>query len=112
MTSAVVKPVDTAGQVGARAAAGSGGWLNPSPEAEAQIDAIRQRIDEIDRALVELWRERTELSQQIGAIRVGSGGPRRVLARESVILNRFRAALGNDGVELANLLLRAGRGPV
>ena len=35
-----------------------------------------------------------------------------MLAREREILERFRQALGSDGMQLALLLLRAGRGPL
>jgi chorismate mutase len=81
-------------------------------EAAARIVAIRERIDEIDRTLVELWQERATLSQQVGATRLASGGTRLVLSREREILERFRTALGADGTQLALLLLRAGRGPL
>ncbi len=73
---------------------------------------MRERIDEIDNALIALWQERAALSQQVGATRVASGGTRLVLSREREILDRFRAALGADGTQLALLILRAGRGPL
>ncbi|WBB79258.1 chorismate mutase [Micromonospora sp. WMMD882] len=82
------------------------------PDAAARIVAIRERIDEIDQALIDLWQERAGLSQQVGRTRMASGGTRLVLSREQAILERFRAALGADGVQLALLLLRAGRGPL
>jgi chorismate mutase len=72
--------------------------------------ALRSRIDAVDAALIELWRERAELSGRIGAARVASGGPRLVLAREQAIVDRYRDALGPDGAALAMLVLRAGRG--
>lgn len=76
------------------------------------ISALRQRIDEIDTSIVSLWLERAALSREVGATRVASGGTRLVLAREREILDRFRAALGEDGIQLALLILRAGRGPL
>jgi chorismate mutase len=82
------------------------------PVAAAEITAIRERIDEIDRSLVELWQERARLSRQVGATRMASGGTRLVLSREREILERFRRELGADGTQLALLLLRAGRGPL
>lgn len=82
------------------------------PEAAEQILAIRARIDEIDAALISLWKERAALSKQVGETRVASGGTRLVLSREREILDRFRSALGADGTQLALLLLRAGRGPL
>jgi chorismate mutase len=76
------------------------------------ISGMRERIDEIDNALIALWQERASLSRQVGATRVASGGTRLVLSREREILDRFRAALGADGTQLGLLVLRAGRGPL
>lgn len=81
-------------------------------EAAARILAMRDRINEIDSALIALWQERAALSQQVGATRVASGGTRLVLSREREILERFRRELGADGTQLALLVLRAGRGPL
>jgi chorismate mutase len=82
-------------------------------QAAAQaISGMRERIDEIDNALIALWQERASLSRQVGATRVASGGTRLVLSREREILDRFRAALGADGTQLGLLVLRAGRGPL
>lgn len=82
------------------------------PEAAEHIRQLRERIDEIDNTFIKLWKERAAISQQVGRTRVASGGTRLVLAREREILDRFREALGADGVQLALLLLRAGRGPL
>ncbi|MEU8042953.1 chorismate mutase [Micromonospora echinofusca] len=103
-------PVDgPSGADDARPEAGTG---TPEPAAAGRIVEIRERIDEIDRALIELWQERARLSQEVGVTRMASGGTRLVLSREREILERFRAALGADGTQLALLLLRAGRGPL
>jgi chorismate mutase len=77
-----------------------------------EIKAMRDRIDEIDQALIDLWLERARLSQQVGRTRMASGGTRLVLSREREIVERFREALGADGTQVALLLLRAGRGPL
>ncbi|WP_208641103.1 chorismate mutase [Micromonospora arborensis] len=82
------------------------------PAASARILEIRERINEIDNALIALWQERAALSQEVGATRMASGGTRLVLSREREVLERFRVALGADGTQLALLLLRAGRGPL
>ncbi|GAA1785446.1 chorismate mutase [Luedemannella flava] len=79
---------------------------------DEHISALRERIDEIDSAIIELWLERAAISQEVGKTRVASGGTRLVLAREQQIVARFREALGPDGVQVAMLLLRAGRGPL
>lgn len=81
-------------------------------DAATHISDLRERIDQIDSELIELWLERARLSQEVGRTRVASGGTRLVLAREGEILNRFRDALGVDGTQLALLILRAGRGPL
>jgi chorismate mutase len=83
-----------------------------APEAAESILAMRERIDEIDSALIALWQERASLSQRVGATRIASGGTRLVLSREREIVDRFRNALGADGTQLALLILRAGRGPL
>lgn len=79
---------------------------------DERIAALRARIDQIDHALIELWRERAALSQQVGAARVAAGGTRLALAREREVLDRFHSALGPLGTQLGLLLLRAGRGPL
>ena len=77
-----------------------------------EIRAMRERIDEIDQAIIDLWLERAHLSQQVGQTRMASGGTRLVLSREREIVERFREALGADGTQVALMILRAGRGPL
>ena len=77
---------------------------------DSHIAGLRARIDEIDSAIIALWQERAALSKEVGATRVAAGGTRLVLSREREILDRFRDALGEDGTQLALLILRAGRG--
>lgn len=73
------------------------------------ISALREEIDSLDTQILELIKRRSEVSQQIGAIRRAEGGPRIVLSREQAVLARFRD-LGPEGRELGMLLLRLGRG--
>jgi chorismate mutase len=80
--------------------------------AAGEIRGMRERIDEIDQAIIDLWLERARLSQQVGKTRMASGGTRLVLSREREIVERFRAALGADGTQVALMILRAGRGPL
>jgi chorismate mutase len=87
------------------------GGSNPAP-ANGHISDLRERIDEIDAAIIALWQERAAISQEVGKTRIASGGTRLVLSREREILNRFRTALGADGTQLGLLILRAGRGPL
>jgi chorismate mutase len=77
---------------------------------DAEINELRQRINSVDDELIRLWQERAEISRQVGVARMAAGGTRLVLAREQQIIEKFRAALGADGAQLAMLLLRAGRG--
>ncbi|GGK92196.1 hypothetical protein GCM10012284_27540 [Mangrovihabitans endophyticus] len=73
---------------------------------------MRERIDEIDQAIIDLWQERARLSREVGRTRMASGGTRLVLSREREIVERFRSALGADGTQVALMILRAGRGPL
>lgn len=84
----------------------------PAADSDTHIASLRNRIDEIDSAIIALWQERAALSREVGATRVASGGTRLVLSREREILTRFGEALGQDGTQLALLILRAGRGPL
>ena len=93
-----------------QAADGLDGTGTREEGAAGEILNLRARIDEIDAALIALWKERAEISQTVGATRVASGGTRLVLSREREILDRFRAELGADGTALGLLILRAGRG--
>ncbi|ODT98072.1 MAG: chorismate mutase [Pseudonocardia sp. SCN 72-86] len=75
----------------------------------ANIDLLRREIDRLDAEILRLVKERTDVSRRIGAVRMAGGGPRIVYSREIHVLSRFRE-LGEEGRELAMLLLRLGRG--
>ena len=79
---------------------------------DIDLSTMRNQINSIDDQLIELWQERSRISKEVGKRRMASGGTRLVLAREREICDRFREALGEDGTQLALLLLRAGRGPL
>ncbi|HIW62600.1 MAG TPA: chorismate mutase [Candidatus Stackebrandtia excrementipullorum] len=79
---------------------------------DINLSTMRNQINSIDDQLIELWQERSRISKEVGKRRMASGGTRLVLAREREICDRFREALGEDGTQLALLLLRAGRGPL
>lgn len=79
---------------------------------DINLSTMRNQINSIDEQLIELWQERSRISKEVGKRRMASGGTRLVLAREREICDRFREALGEDGTQLALLLLRAGRGPL
>ncbi|MEZ0385174.1 MULTISPECIES: chorismate mutase [Mycobacteriaceae] len=73
------------------------------------IDELRQEIDRLDAEILAAVKRRTEVSQQIGKARMASGGTRLVHSREMQVLERY-SELGQDGKDLAMLLLRMGRG--
>ena len=73
------------------------------------IDDLRREIDELDSAILEAVKRRTEVSKLIGKARMASGGTRLVHSREMKVIERY-SELGPDGKDLAMLLLRLGRG--
>lgn len=111
-TAAGVRSIAADDEAARGTAAGGSDMPATDPDPMGRISSMRERIDEIDAQLIALWQERAEISRQVGATRVASGGTRLVLAREREILERFRIALGADGTQLGLLILRAGRGPL
>ncbi|GFG70652.1 chorismate mutase [Mycolicibacter senuensis] len=73
------------------------------------IDELRHEIDRLDAEILAAVKRRTEISQEIGKARMASGGTRLVHSREMKVLERY-SELGQDGKDLAMLLLRMGRG--
>ena len=73
------------------------------------IDELRQEIDHLDATILEAVKRRTEVSQMIGKARMASGGTRLVHSREMKVIARY-SVLGEEGKNLAMLLLRLGRG--
>jgi chorismate mutase len=79
--------------------------IEPLPD----IDDLRHEIDELDTAILEAVKRRTEVSRLIGKARMASGGTRLVHSREMRVIERY-SELGPDGKDLAIVLLRLGRG--
>ena len=77
--------------------------------AGTDIGELRGEIDRLDQEILALVQRRTEVSRQIGASRLASGGTKIVYGRELAILRHY-GVLGEAGRELAMLLLRLGRG--
>jgi chorismate mutase len=73
------------------------------------VDELRDEIDQLDATILAAIKRRTEISQEIGKARMASGGTRLVHSREMKVLERY-SELGDDGKDLAMLLLRMGRG--
>jgi chorismate mutase len=83
---------------------------NPeSSDPDAELTELRKEIDRLDAEILAAVKERSAVSQRIGAIRMAQGGPRLVHSREMKVIERF-SDLGQEGRELAMLLLRLGRG--
>ena len=88
--------------------------LTPPPvpgEAEL-IPLLRTQIDAIDAGIARLVAERARLSARIQSARIAAGGVRVELGRERLVLAGYRNSLGDDGVPLANAVLRLCRGPL
>lgn len=79
-----------------------------TPDAKS-IEDLRIEIDCCDDTILETIKRRTEISREIGCIRAADGGPRIVPAREVQIREHY-SELGPEGDELADILLRLGRG--
>lgn len=77
--------------------------------AEAETDALRTEIDDLDEEILRLVRRRSDVSRRIGAARLAAGGTKIVYSREMAVVRHY-SQLGPEGRELALLLLRLGRG--
>jgi chorismate mutase len=74
------------------------------------IPTLRTQIDAMDAAIIRLVAERTRLSKRVQTARISAGGTRVELGRERMILDSYRTGLGPDGPQLAEAILRVGRG--
>jgi chorismate mutase len=81
-----------------------------SPADTDSIPLLRDQIDALDDAIVRLVAERKKLSARIQAARISAGGTRVELGRERVIMDTYRAALGQNGPALADSVLQVCRG--
>ncbi len=81
-----------------------------APAEDDTIPTLRHQIDALDEAIVRLVAERTTLSKRIQAARINSGGTRIELGRERAVLDGYRQVLGSEGPQLAEAVLRVGRG--
>ncbi|MEU6175220.1 chorismate mutase [Streptantibioticus parmotrematis] len=81
-------------------------------EAAALITGARERIDDLDRRIIALVRDRVAVSEGIQRARLGSGGRRVNLAREMEVIGTYSDELGKPGTALAMTLLELCRGRV
>lgn len=84
--------------------------MSVETEPTTDIDDLRQEIDRLDAEILAAVKRRTEVSKLIGKARMASGGTRLVHSREMKVIDRFIAAIGPEGKDLAMILLRLGRG--
>ena len=62
------------------------------------LDELRQELDEVDTALVDLIARRLEIVAGVGAAKAGTDTPIRDAGREKVVLDRVAAAAQARGV--------------
>jgi len=60
------------------------------PDAQAQLQPLRERIDELDQKLLELLNERARIVVEIGQIKRNGAGPIYAPDREQAVLQRVR----------------------
>ena len=77
------------------------------------LDQLRQRLNQVDRELIELARERQDIVSQIGAYKIAQGVPTRDYERERDVLKAARDRAGSIGLDpdlaesIMNLLIRS-----
>ena len=79
-------------------------------DAADTIPMLREQIDALDAALIQLVAERARVSRRIQTARMNAGGTRVELGRERTVRNSYRDGLGPDGPQLADSLLQVCRG--
>ncbi|MFF8993541.1 chorismate mutase [Streptomyces sp. NPDC014983] len=78
---------------------------------DTRIARGRERLGELDRALIDLIRARAAAARELERVRRETGGPRTDLAAENGMLRGYHGALGRRGTSIALLLLELGRIP-
>lgn len=76
---------------------------------DALPEGPHTHIAELDAAIIELVRRRTEICTRLATQRRAAGRPTIELARENDVLRRYGEALGRPGISLAMLLTELGR---
>lgn len=76
------------------------------------IADARDRIDGLDRRIIDLIAERVAASQEVQRTRIAAGGRRVQLSREMEVIARYREALDKPGTEVAMALLELCRGRI
>ncbi|MEV5980941.1 chorismate mutase [Streptomyces sp. NPDC052114] len=77
---------------------------------EGDITQARKRLDELDRQIVRILKERVSFSALVQSARIAEGGCRTDNRRENVVVRRYHQSLGPAGRDIALSLLRLCRG--
>ncbi|MCF3120163.1 chorismate mutase [Streptomyces arenae] len=77
---------------------------------EGHISQARKRLDELDRQIVRMLKERVSFSALVQSARISDGGCRTDNQRENVVVRRYHQSLGPAGRDIALSLLRLCRG--
>lgn len=88
--------------------------VNPDTVTTSGIDdpipMLREQIDALDAALIQLIKERAQVSRRIQSARINAGGSRVELGRERTVLATYRTGLGPEGGTVADAVLQVCRG--
>jgi monofunctional chorismate mutase len=106
MTTSLSTALTTSDASNAAGAAGA----EPPRGADDTIAMLREQIDALDAALIQLVAERARVSRRIQTTRVNAGGTRVELGRERTVLASYRDGLGPAGPGLAEAILQVCRG--
>ena len=79
---------------------------------EREVDEGRRRIDAWDADIVGLLAARGAESARVQAARRAAGGGQVEPGREAVVVERYVAALGPAGADIARAVLQLCRGPL
>lgn len=82
----------------------------PTPDPNASIDEQRKHIDELDKQIIELLKQRGEASATVQRVRASTGGAKTDPAREQQIISRYQDGLGANGGGVAKAILDVDRG--
>ncbi len=69
------------------------------PVTDPTLDALRARIDELDAALLELLRERFDVTEEVGKHKKSAGLPPADPGREQVQIARLRTMASDLGLD-------------
>ena len=108
MTTTIAAPIETA-PIASEAADTAEVDVFKTDAASAEL---ARAIDALDSKILELVRRRVEITRRAGVARLQAGLPRITQHGEMDSLRRYEAELGREGVGMALVLMRLGRGGI